>query len=80
MKWISVKDRLPELVNDGESEDVICLSYKFGDLKREPQVMVMWRDNDKWASWDFQDYDMENCNYHVITHWMPIPHFPAIKD
>lgn len=62
MKWISVKDKLPEkhplYKGEWSEHDVLILTefhYKIGRTK-----------NDKWI-------DMENKPIKNVTHWMPLP-------
>jgi len=69
MKWISVKDELPD-----EGEEVICFASKLG--RGSPnQMLIGWHENDKWGYSDGDDYDC-NPDYWIITHWMPLPKSP----
>ena len=75
MEWISVSDRLPEVVlvlsgKSGYSDDVLV--FIDGDVK----IAHLWkssRDKIKWVihqpdeSWDVPEQ---------ITHWMPLPQPP----
>lgn len=70
MKWISVKDRLPE-----NSKNVLCW---LGD------VILMgtyYADNDSKTKWAFffSDNGRQYDDYwqELLTHWMPLPEPPA---
>lgn len=60
MKWISVKDRLPE---EGLS---VWVFIKAGD---SPYILVskQWQNGDVWTDVD---------SYDEATHWMPLPNAP----
>ena len=76
-KWINIKKQLPPknegvLVTDGKIVTAAYLDY----FKGEP----WW-----WCGWGFDGYEWEfdfesNFNEGAITHWMPLPDFPKIKE
>jgi tRNA G10 N-methylase Trm11 len=59
-RWISVKDKLPELRSGWSVDDVICITdnYYIGRFRYG-----------KWV-------DMENRPIIGVTHWMPLPSPP----
>lgn len=60
MEWISVKDRLPQSVNDCLVTDGICCavaSYSSSDQE-----------------WDF--FGLTFWDSEEVTHWMPLPETP----
>ena len=63
MKWISVKDRLPD-------REVFVLAYS----KREEYV-IMYYTGYYWEGWELSDSDSIQI-LHDITHWMPLPEPP----
>jgi len=60
MKWISVKDRLPDI------SDRYAVCYKHGDLPLKRFIA----DFDDIDGWHMPVPDTE------ITHWMPLPEAP----
>ena len=60
-KWISVKDRLPEIYTQ-----VLCFTGSSVQL-------AMYEGNDKWFT-DYHSYTLEGKN--LFTHWMPLPQPP----
>lgn len=75
-KWISVKDRLPELTWQAESDDflidyseyVVVLSE---GRNRSPKIGSYVREGLR-ERWEDKDYDP----IHDVTHWMPLPEPP----
>lgn len=66
--WISVKDKLPEINDEGYSDDVLCYG------KVEPHIegyycFIASRYYDK-----FLDINAERC--FKVTHWQPLPQPP----
>jgi hypothetical protein len=57
-KWISVKDRLPELPN----WVLVCNVHR--------EVYPGTYENGKW--WN----DVQDSDFHGITHWQPLPEPP----
>ena len=76
-KWINIKKQLPPknegvLVTDGKIVTAACLCY----FKGEPWC---------WDGWCFSGHDWEFDFESIfkdgaITHWMPLPDFPKIKE
>jgi hypothetical protein len=67
LKWISVKDRLPE-----KNDRYLC----YDDNQGYSQVFE-WYKNFNLNEWDW--FDVVNQDFHV-THWMPLPEFPQAED
>lgn len=72
MKWISVKDRLPEIKKHHESDIVICYTeegtYAFSSLLENmfgQTVFDCEREDPSGVRWTEQ-----------VTHWMPLPEPP----
>jgi len=72
MKWISVKDKLPQkyqrvLVTDGKQ---ICLHYK--------QSFINWQDERGHDLYCSCTENKDKCEFREgdITHWMPLPELP----
>ena len=68
MKWISIKDKMPErrvgvLITDGQI--VTCAEW----------------DGDWWGSHGFSGYEWEfDFDERFVTHWMPLPKPPQLKS
>ena len=78
MKWISIKDRLP----DNEDEEYLCVSAKFGgrdDYWEYSYIIILGYENGKWLDDDNREHN-NNADYHWITHWMPLPEYPKKED
>lgn len=70
MKWISVKDRLP----DGGYK--LCLAWTNGFLDGlYPQIVS--RSNGVWGDPVLDDLEFDDES---ITHWMPLPEPPTFCD
>lgn len=71
MKWISVKDKLPESPENGSIPIIIC-SYSEGRDKHHVSCVEFQKDN-------FYSYGeriiIDDC-YWTLTHWMPLPEPP----
>ena len=63
-KWISVKDRLPELYRLNMSKDVLI----FAGSKH--LVGVYDYELNRWST----------SAYITVTHWMPLPEVPEVKE
>ena len=80
-EWISVKKKLPEQA--GYS----CLvSAEYGDGKRAEFIAFTGYGESEWYTYDalFMEKEREadnrvHHNYH-ITHWMPLPEPPEVKQ
>lgn len=64
-QWISVKDRLPE-----ELDDVLISGFVYDDPKNDRYMAVSMRIGDYWSRGSGGDY------YHP-THWMELPASPV---
>jgi hypothetical protein len=79
MKWISVKDRLPQerdhyLIFKSSKCEICNLSIKPHAHRMgwpTPRMYVAWFDtqDNTWA-------EFEDCNEDLITYWMPLPKMP----
>ena len=68
-RWISVKDRLPELFNPV----IACNSDGITRDERDPEIAILQEDNKFYyiAPWDYNLYSEAK-----VTHWMPLPEPP----
>lgn len=49
--WIDVRDKLPELNSDGESDEVLCITRKFGFSQNRTETdsfVILWWDGKTW--------------------------------
>ena len=82
-KWISVKDRLPEMGEHYQSEDVlVCIDYRPDDpdTTQDSYVSIDHVDFNCFGQGEFScerddPRDGEPSPY-FVTHWMPIPEPP----
>ena len=82
-KWISVKDRLPEMGEHYQSEDVlVCINYRPDDpdTTQDSYVSIDHVDFNCFGQGEFScerddPRDGEPSPY-FVTHWMPIPEPP----
>lgn len=75
MKWISVKDRLPEI-------GIPCLLYEtypegamFNLLARPLQKTFFRLGGMNWEK-KFITYENQDCYLKYVSHWMPLPNKP----
>ena len=76
MKWISVKDRLP----DNEAYVLAVIPYKFMvdtmlEIGGSTIITLLYFDGSDGKYW-FNDQTGEEPDYKTITHWMPLPEPP----
>lgn len=74
MKWISVKEKLPEI-----GDKVLMFMAKFGDVKNAASEYFGCWLGEHWSYWDDnKETDCEiNPDYWRVTHWMPLPPDPS---
>lgn len=72
--WISVKDGLPSLNNDGESKMVFVRVINKHSKEEWIEQPAKYNINIKdWIAMDFTHIGKRNG---IVTHWMPIPQLP----
>jgi hypothetical protein len=74
-EWIDVRDKLPELNSDGESNEVLCITRKFGfaqNITETDSFVILWWDGEAWQGGKQDDYE-NNADYVSVVYWMPIP-------
>ena len=82
-KWISVKDRLPEMGEHYQSEDVlVCIDYRPDDpdTTKDSYVSIDHVDfncfGQGWFSCERDDPRDGEPSPYFVTHWMPMPNPP----
>lgn len=73
--WHDAREELPELNEHCESEEVLCLTRKFGfaqNLKETDTYEVLWWDGKHWQNYD-NTYFEDNPDYFEVVYWMYIP-------
>ena len=68
MKWISVKDRLPDKSNDDEYDEYIV--YCENNIHHKPIVTVL-----DWTEHGWYCGNIDNWN-EFVTYWMSLPEPP----
>ena len=85
-KWISVKDRLPEMSEHYRSEDVlVCIDYRQDDpdTTEDTYVSIDYVAFNCFGQGEFScerddPRDGEPSPY-FVTHWMPLPEPPEVN-
>ena len=82
-EWISVKDRLPEMGEHYQSEDVlVCIDYRPDDpdTTKDSYVSIDHVDfncfGQGWFSCERDDPRDGEPSPYFVTHWMPLPNLP----
>ena len=82
-EWISVKDRLPEMGEHYQSEDVlVCIDYRPDDpdTTKDSYVSIDHVDfncfGQGWFSCERDDPRDGEPSPYFVTHWMPLPNPP----
>ena len=82
-EWISVKDRLPEMGEHYQSEDVlVCIDYRPDDpdTTKDSYVSIDHVDfncfGQGWFSCERDDPRDGEPSPYFVTHWMPMPNPP----
>ena len=66
MKWISVKDRMPD-----HNNEVLVYAPELDIIG--PELIGNYFDDDEtWTAYDFHETNMNA----KVTHWMPLPNPP----
>ena len=68
MKWISVKDRLPEIGKDVLICDINHLGVPIAVGKYSPDP--------NWSDWETDADFWQGTGDLEVTHWMPLPELP----
>lgn len=68
MEWISVKDKLPCLVNNCSSNNVLVTDGI--------SIFVAFLHHDEYDEYDEWLEALEGLNIGGVTHWMPLPELP----
>ena len=86
-EWISVKDRLPEMGEHYQSEDVlVCIDYRPDDpdTTKDSYVSIDHVDfncfGQGWFSCERDDPRDGEPSPYFVTHWMPMPLAPEAKN
>lgn len=74
LKWISVKDRLPERkgLDDDETEYVL-VAVPWG-TDNSYNVTVCGYEKNGWSRWD--NFGMSCDDHERVAYWMPLPEQP----
>jgi hypothetical protein len=86
-QWISVKERLPDIAEDGESNEVLCLGFKRGRRDTATYEIMRWIKLDKpdllnhkgepiMYGWSNRWWDTNPDGIDVYF-WMPLPEPPT---
>ncbi len=92
-RWISVEDRLPELIDDDYSEEVLCVGHK-GTHRNDPnfvryevmsyeklceskQTRINYKGEKILYGWS-NDWWNTNPDLYDVSHWMPLPKPPIV--
>ena len=86
-EWISVNDRLPEMGEHYQSEDVlVCIDYRPDDpdTTKDSYVSIDHVDfncfGQGWFSCERDDPRDGEPSPYFVTHWMPLPLAPEVKN
>ena len=86
-EWISVNDRLPEMGEHYQSEDVlVCIDYRPDDpdTTKDSYVSIDHVDfncfGQGWFSCERGDPRDGEPSPYFVTHWMPMPLAPEVKN
>ncbi len=80
--WISIEERLPEIIEYGESETVLCVGFKCYRQDTAQYELMRWTILEKpdmkdsrgrWIErgWSNRWWDT-NPDYYGVTHWQPL--------
>ena len=81
--WISVKERLPEMVGRGTRSESVLIRRNHGfDSKPTTAISFRWSEamimhfNFNDDSFTCDCWDGQESNGYVVTHWQPLPEPP----
>lgn len=80
--WISVDDKKPEIIEDGQSEEVLCLGFKMGNPNTATYALLRWTElenpdlldhqgNPIKYGWNDRWWD-KNPDYYNIWFWQKL--------
>ena len=69
-EWISVKDRLPDNINEEDQPNYLVL------LENGHANLMMWRFNREFQVYDDFCWHCNECMHSPITHWIYIKDIP----
>jgi len=74
-RWISVKERLPELMTEvlgwHKADRVRAWFRHSGTVQGGPMA------GNRWEAWSPQDRECDDCEVDAPSHWMPLPEPPT---
>lgn len=83
MKWISVNDRLPDVVTDNCSDDVLIAIIDAEYYNDGYTICCGYLLDGKW--WAYMDHNCNEIGSNLwngdkVEYWMPLPKAPVIQE
>lgn len=86
--WISVEERLPEMVGSGaRSESVLIRRNHAIDSRPTTAISFRWSEDEIALYSEFNDdsftcdcWEGQESNGYVVTHWQPLPEPPEEEN